>query len=307
MSEPLVELCGVGKAFRSRRGRVVALNEATFTVRRGDVFGLLGANGAGKTTALRCVLGLSRIDAGEVRVFGRARPDRRALFTRAAHLPEEPQLFAGATGRETLTYHGRLCRIEPKMLARRIDELLETLGLAEAANRLVGGYSKGMKQRLGIAAAVLGEPEIIFLDEPTRGLDPIGRRQVRDLLAGLASRGVTLFLNSHMLGEVERLCNRVAILVRGEVRAEGELAELLTAKSGLYVRFALPEGVDAAMFAGAERAEGGLWKLAVSDTAALAELAGRIAVAGGRVIAAQTERVDLEDFFLQVVRGEEEK
>ncbi len=307
MSEALVELRGVTKTFRTRRNRVMALRDATFTVRRGDVFGLLGANGAGKTTALRCTLGLTRIDGGELRVFGRVLTDRRHLFSRATHLPEEPQMFLGATGRETLAYHGRLCGIESRVLARRIDETLATLGLTEAADRPVSGYSKGMKQRLGVAAAVLPEPEIIFLDEPTRGLDPIGRRQVRDLLAGLAARGVTLFLNSHLLGEVERLCNRVAILVRGEVRAEGCLADLLTAKAGLFVRFALPEGVDTAMFAGAERAEGGLWKIAVADTAALADLAGRIAVAGGHVVAAQGERIDLEDFFMQVVGVEEEK
>jgi ABC-2 type transport system ATP-binding protein len=307
MSEPLVELRGVTKTFRARRTLVTALHEATFTVRRGDVFGLLGANGAGKTTAMRCLLGLSRIDGGELRVFGRAHPNRRELFGRAAHLPEEPQMFAGASGRETLVYHGRLCGLDARTLTRRVGETIEQVGLVEAADRPVGGYSKGMKQRLGIAAAILSEPEIIFLDEPTRGLDPIGRRQVRDLLAALAERGVTLFLNSHLLGEIERLCNRVAILVRGEVRAEGSLADLLTAKAGLFVRFALPDGVDPAMFPGAEHADGGLWKLAVTDTAALAELAGRIAVAGGRVVAAQTERVDLEDFFLQVVRAAEEE
>lgn len=306
MKEAVVEFAGVSKIFPSRRGRVAALQDASFAVYRGDVFGLLGANGAGKTTAMRCLLGLTRIDDGTLRVLGHVRPDRRTLFSRAAYLPEEPQAFARATARENLHYHARLCGLPKNRLAGRVSEVLRQVGLAEDGDRLLGTFSKGMKQRFGIAAVILHEPQLLFLDEPTRGLDPIGRRQVRDLLADLADRGVTIFLNSHLLGEVERLCNRVAILAEGHVRAEGRLDELLTAREGLVVRFSLPEEAGGGDWPQASRADGGLWKMTVDDTAQLAELSRRIAGEGGRVVSAQTERIKLEDFFIRVV-GEKEK
>jgi len=302
MSRPIVELIQVTKTFRDRRRRVVALKEATFTVNAGDVFGLLGANGAGKTTAMRCVLGLTRPDGGTVRVLDRERPDRRTLFSQAAYLPEEPQLFAGATGREQLRYFGRLSALKRDRLKTRIDQVIELVGLQDAAHRPIKTYSKGMKQRLSIGGAILHEPRIVFLDEPTRGLDPIGRRDIRDMLQRLADDGATLFINSHLLGEVERLCNRVAILVNGEVRADGLLSELLTEDERITVRFVLPENSAIEAFPQAEHAEGGLWKQIVADTPALADLTGRIAVAGGRVIEARTQRLALEDYFIRIVR-----
>lgn len=300
MSDALVELLDVTKTFRSRRGVVRALDAVNFGVREGDVFGLLGANGAGKTTALRCILMLTPIDSGALRVFGRERPDRRTLFGRAAYLPEEPQLFQGATGREHLAFFAELADLRGAKRRDRVAEVLATVGLADAGDRPIHTYSKGMKQRLGIAAAIIHRPRIIFLDEPTRGLDPIGRREVRDLLKSLADDGVTLFLNSHLLGEVERLCNRVAILDRGRLRKTGLLSELLKTDEAIDVRFALPE--NAAAFADAQRAEGGLWKTTVTDTEALAALAARIAQVGGRVVAAQAARIALEDYFIRVVK-----
>jgi len=299
--EPLVELRDARKTFYTRQGRVRALAGVTLAVNSGDVFGLLGANGAGKTTAMRCILGLTRLSGGEVRLHGRARADRRSFFRQTAYLPEEPQLYPGATGREHLRFLGRLSDLRGPRLRARIEHALTTVGLADAADRPISGYSKGMKQRLGVAAAILAEPRLIFLDEPTRGLDPIGRREVRDLLQALAADGVTLFLNSHLLSEVERLCNRVAILDRGEVRAQGLLTELLTEKETIDVRFSLPPTADPAAFGGAA-IEGGLWRTTVADTAALADLAGRVARAGGSVTLARAARVELEDFFIRVVK-----
>jgi ABC-2 type transport system ATP-binding protein len=304
MSEALIEFEAVSKVFASRHGMVQALDEISFTVERGDVFGLLGANGAGKTTAMRCILALTRINAGTLRVFGQARPDRRTLFARAAYLPEEPQLFQGATGKEHLRYFGRLNGVPSRDLEARVAEVLSIVGLAADGGRPIDTYSKGMKQRLGIAGAVLHRPEIIFLDEPTRGLDPIGRREVRDLLGRLAEEGVTLFLNSHLLGEVERLCNRVVIMDHGRVRATGLLSELLTIDAAIAVRFWMPEGVDGTTVEPTARFEAGAWQTGVADTAALAELAGKIAAAQGRVLSAQNKRLELEDFFLRVVRGD---
>jgi ABC-2 type transport system ATP-binding protein len=284
---------------------VRALDDLSLTVRRGDVFGLLGANGAGKTTALRCILGLTRLDGGAIRLAGRDWFNRRDFFAAAAYLPEDPQLFPGATGRELLGYFGRLCGLRGEPLRRRIGQVLDQVGLTEAADRQVRTYSKGMKQRLGIAGTILHEPQILFLDEPTRGLDPIGRRDVRDLLKGLAERGVTLFLNSHLLGEVERLCNRVAILDKGRLRAQGLLSELLTESDHLDVRFALPEGREPTGVPNAVRADGGLWKTTAADTTALASVCVAIAQAGGRVVSAQSARLELEDYFIGVVREAE--
>ncbi|HPQ71382.1 MAG TPA: ABC transporter ATP-binding protein [bacterium] len=305
MSDAVIQLRGVSKRFATRRAETLALDDVSFEVQRGDVFGLLGANGAGKTTAMRCILGLTHISGGSLRVLGRERPSRHELFARTAYLPEEPQLFAGATGREHLAYFGRLSAVDGVRLPARIDETLTLVELGDAADRRIGTYSKGMKQRLGIAAAILAEPEIIFLDEPTRGLDPLGRKRVRDLLAKLAAGGATLFINSHLLGEVERLCNRVGILDNGRVRAAGKLADLLGENSLLAVRFALP-GEPGPELAGAERADGGLWKTTVPDTAALAALSEKIAAAGGRVVSAQAERIALEDYFIRAIGREEQ-
>jgi ABC-2 type transport system ATP-binding protein len=305
MSEPLIELRHARKTFRTRQGRINALVDVNLAVQEGDVFGLLGANGAGKTTAMRGILGLTRLDAGAVRLAGRERVDRRSFFRQAAYLPEEPQFYQGATGREHLLYFGRLCELTGARLRGRVDESLAVVGLSDAADRPIAGYSKGMKQRLGVAAAILHEPRIVFLDEPTRGLDPLARREVRDLLQSLAARGATLFLNSHLLSEVERLCNRVAILDRGEVRVQGLLSELLVESEHIDVQFALPPGVDPAAFGPATAAEKGTWKAIVADTAALADLAGRLARAGGRVIAARAARVDLEDYLVRVVKENE--
>ncbi|HPM77416.1 MAG TPA: ABC transporter ATP-binding protein [bacterium] len=305
MSDAVIRLRGVSKRFATRRAATLALDDVSFEVQRGDVFGLLGANGAGKTTAMRCILGLTRISGGSLQVLGRERPSRRELFARTAYLPEEPQLFVGATGREHLAYFGRLSALDGARLQARLDETLRLVELNDAADRRIGTYSKGMKQRLGIAAAILAEPEIIFLDEPTRGLDPLGRKQIRDLLAKLAANGATLFINSHLLGEVERLCNRVGILDKGRVRAAGKLSDLLGENSLLAVRFALP-GEPGPELAGAVRADGGLWKTTAADTAALAALSQKIAAAGGRVVSAQAERIALEDYFIRAI-GREEK
>ena len=306
MSAALIELEQVSKTFSTRQGPVKAMDDVSFAVREGDVFGLLGPNGAGKSTTLRAILMLTRIDGGLLRVLGRERPDRRTFFSQAAYLPEEPQLFPGATGREHLQYFGRLCGMCGPDLNARVKEVLALVSLGDAGQRPIATYSKGMKQRIGIAAAILHRPRIVFLDEPTRGLDPVGRREVRDLLQRLADEGVTLFLNSHLLGEVERLCNRVVILDRGQVRGGGLLSELLTVNESIEVRFALPADADPTMVASSLPADGGLRKAVVDDTRALAELTGRIAAAGGRVVSAQAARLELEDYFLRVVKEGEE-
>ncbi len=301
MSEILVEFAEVTKTYRSRKGRVRALDGVSFTVAAGEVFGLLGANGAGKTTALRCLLGLSRIDAGRLRVFGREQADRRTLFAQAAFLPEEPRLFDGATGREHLLFFGRLCGLRGVALRQRVEETLAMVGLTDARDRRIAGYSKGMKQRLGLAGAILHHPRLLILDEPTRGLDPLAQHETRELFQQLAAQGVTLFLSSHLLGEVEKLCTRVAILDRGRLRAVGRLAELLDAGDRREIRFAWPPAAGAP-FPGARQDAAGGWTVVAADQVALNDLTERLVAAGGQVLEVRPAHRSLEDFFIQVVR-----
>ena len=209
---------------RKRYGRRAAVAGVSFGVARGEVLGLLGPNGAGKTTVIKMLLGLVRPDAGEVLLLGRPayEPAARA---RVGYLPElfryQPWLTAG----EVLALHVRLSGAEVPDREQR--ECLALVGLAERAGDRVGGFSKGMQQRLGLAVALVARPELVVLDEPTSALDPIGRVDVRDLVLDLKSRGVAVLLNSHLIGEVERVCDRVVILDHGAVAASGSLAELL--------------------------------------------------------------------------------
>ena len=196
----------------------------SFTVDRGEVVGLLGPNGAGKTTVIKILLGLVRPDAGEVLLLGRPARDPHAR-ARVGYLPELFRYQPWLTAAEVLTLHVRLAGAAVPAEERR--ECLAVVGLADRAGDRVGGFSKGMQQRLGLAVALVARPELVVLDEPTSALDPIGRADVRDLLLSLKARGVAVLLNSHLIGEVERVCDRVVILDKGRVAASGTLAELL--------------------------------------------------------------------------------
>ena len=204
-----------------RYGEIVAVDHVDLTVERGDVFGYLGPNGAGKTTSLRMLLGLIRPTEGSARLFGR---DPLEVGARAldgvAGFVEGPRFYPYLSGRKNLRLLGDLDGGAP---ASRIDEVLELVELRERAKDKVGGYSHGMRQRLGIAASLLRDPKLLLLDEPTTGLDPAGMRDMRELVKRLASEGITILLSSHILAEVEELCNRVAIIRRGSVIYEGRL------------------------------------------------------------------------------------
>ncbi len=210
MPEPVLE------TFRlhMRYGRKVAVEDLSLTVRRGEIFGYLGPNGAGKTTALKMLLGLVRPTAGTGRVLGARLGDRR-VRARLGFLPEHFRFQDWLTGRELLRFHGRLVGRRGAALEARCEELLGRVDLLDASHRPIRTYSKGMTQRLGLAQALLNEPEIVFLDEPTSGLDPVGRVLVRDIIRDLRARGVTVFLNSHLLGEVEATCTRVVFVKEG--------------------------------------------------------------------------------------------
>jgi ABC-2 type transport system ATP-binding protein len=207
------------------RRKVHALRGATFSVERGEIFGFVGPNGAGKTTCLRILMGLVFPTAGKAEVLGHAPGDVRAK-RRVGFLPENPYFYEYLTARELLDFVGRLFGLDRSERARRAADLLERAGLAEAADRRLRSHSKGMLQRLGVAQALIGDPELLVLDEPMSGLDPIGRKDVRDLIAAQRERGRTVFFSTHILPDVVELCDRVAIIVRGEVRRVGPIDEM---------------------------------------------------------------------------------
>src|SRR5687768_9452554 len=209
---------------RKRYGRRTAVDDVSFTVGRGEVLGLLGPNGAGKTSVIKMLLGLVRPDAGEVLLLGRRAADPRSRSA-VGYLPELFRYQPWLTAAEVLNVHVRLSRVAVGASERR--ECLALVGLADRAGDRVGGFSKGMQQRLGLAVALVARPELVVLDEPTSALDPLGRVDVRDLVLSLKSRGVAVLLNSHLIGEVERVCDRVVILDKGRVAASGTLPELL--------------------------------------------------------------------------------
>lgn len=225
---PIVEASGLTKVFRDfwRRPRVRAVDSIEFEIRRGEIFGLLGPNGSGKSTTIKMILGLLHKTSGRLSVFGRA-PDDVAVKKHIGFLPEESYLYRFLDARETLDYYGKLFGLEASVRKRRTDELLQMVGLERVAHRPIGEYSKGMMRRIGIAQALVNDPEFLILDEPTSGLDPLGTRQVKDLLLDLKSRGKTILLSSHLLADVEDVCDRMVILYGGKVRAEGTSEELL--------------------------------------------------------------------------------
>ena len=208
------------------RDRARAVDGVTFEVRRGEIFGLLGPNGSGKSTTIKLMLGLLKKTRGRLAVFGKA-PTDVAVKRRIGYLPEDSYLYPFLNASETLDYYAKLFGLDHRTRARRIDELLDMVGLAAVQHRQVREYSKGMQRRIGIAQALINDPEFLILDEPTTGLDPIGNRQVKDLILHLGERGKTILLSSHLLADVEDCVHRMVILYGGKIRAEGTCAELL--------------------------------------------------------------------------------
>ena len=233
MSDSLaVTVQDLAKVYRGGlfRRRVQALNSVSFDVPRGEIFGLLGQNGAGKTTLIKILLGIVKKSSGTARVLGHAAGDRRGRLA-IGYLPESHRIPHHLTGNTSLEYYGRLSRMSLSEIRAKRDELLDTVGLGKWGRTPVRDYSKGMQQRLGLAQAMLHDPELLILDEPTDGVDPVGRAEIRDVLFQLKDRGKTVFLNSHLLQEIELVCDRVAILHAGLVRHIGPVRELTEATS----------------------------------------------------------------------------
>jgi ABC-2 type transport system ATP-binding protein len=289
---------------RKRYGKQTAVDGVSFTVGRGEVVGLLGPNGAGKTSVIKMLLGLVRPDVGEVLLLGRPGGDPRAR-ARVGYLPELFRYQPWLTAAEVLRLHVRLAGASVSADERR--ECLASVGLAARAGDRVGGFSKGMQQRLGLAVALVARPELVVLDEPTSALDPIGRADVRDLLLSLKARGVAVLLNSHLIGEVERVCDRVVILDKGRVAASGSLAELLGRRE-LRLRL---DGVGARAeqrlaAAGQLSREGEVFTVALpadEETTTVPELVADLVGLGVRVHAVEPARISLEERLLDILRS----
>jgi ABC-2 type transport system ATP-binding protein len=219
---PAIETVGLRKEY----GRKVALHDLSLMVQTGEVFGLLGPNGAGKTTTVKILTGLVRPTAGEARLFGQPAADPAAR-RRIGYLPESFRFHDWLTGEALLDFHGRLAGLSVEERRQRIPQVIERVGLAGRGGERLRAYSKGMTQRIGLAQAILHRPDLVLLDEPTSALDPVGRREVRDLVRGLRAEGIAVLLNSHLLTEIEMVCDRVAIVDRGRVVREGRLADLV--------------------------------------------------------------------------------
>jgi ABC-2 type transport system ATP-binding protein len=289
---------------RKRYGRRAAVEDVSLHVGRGEVVGLLGPNGAGKTTVIKMLLGLVQPDAGEVMLLGRPGSDPAAR-ARVGYLPELFRYQPWLSAAELLALHVRLARIDVPEREQR--ECLALVGLADRAGDRLGGFSKGMQQRLGLAVALVARPELVILDEPTSALDPVGRVDVRDIVLHLKERGVAVLLNSHLIGEVERVCDRVVILDKGRLAASGTLEELLGQRQ---VRLHLTDLSAAAQerlgaTGGVQRA--GDWftvaLAAADDGVAVPDLVRDLIAAGARVHAVEPARISLEERLLGILRA----
>jgi ABC-2 type transport system ATP-binding protein len=299
---PAVWCSGLRKRYRRQQ----AVDDVSFTVGRGEVVGLLGRNGAGKTTVIKMLLGLVRPDAGEVLLLGRPARDPQSRV-RVGYLPELFRYQPWLTAAEVLALHGKLSGTPVPQAQRR--ECLALVGLADRAGDRVGGFSKGMQQRLGLAVALVARPELVVLDEPTSALDPLGRADVRDIVRSLREGGVSVLLNSHLIGEVERVCDRVIILDKGRVAAAGTLAELL-GRSEVRLRLG---GVSPAVrerlaAAGELSGDGDSWVVLLAageePEAVVPALVADVVALGARVQEVSPGRISLEERLLGILREE---
>jgi ABC-2 type transport system ATP-binding protein len=226
-AESAVKIENLVKDFKTSRKPLRAVDGVSLEIAAGEVYGLIGPNGSGKSTTMKALLGLVAPTSGSCSIFGR---DSMKVDSRndVGFLPENPYFYKHLTGAETIRFYGRLCGLRGKALVQRIEELLVLVGLEDARDRRLGGYSKGMLQRIGLAQALVQEPRLVILDEPTAGVDPLGSRQIRDLIFDLRARGITVFLCSHLLEQVQEVCDRVGIIFRGKMVKEGPLEELIS-------------------------------------------------------------------------------
>ena len=277
MSTPAISIKNLTKIYPIpfKREKVTAVKDLSLTVEPGQVYGLLGPNGSGKSTAMKVVLGLVSPTSGSTEIFGH---DSTLVESREAvgFLPENPYFYKYLTGEETLHFYGKLCGITGTKLRERSKELLQLVGLEGAADRGLGGYSKGMLQRIGLAQAMIQEPRLLVLDEPTAGVDPAGSREIRDLILDFKKRGITVLLCSHLLEQVQEICDRIGILNRGEMVREGKLEDLISIENQTELI------------------------LENASPALLAEIQAAIAKSSARLVEQRQPQKTLERYFLDV-------
>lgn len=296
------------RSLRKVYGRSIAVADLSLSVRQGEVFGFLGPNGAGKTTSVKMLMGLIRPTSGQARLLGRPLGDREAK-RKIGFLPELFRFHDWLSGEELLEFHGKLYGMSAAERRRRIPEVLELVGLAHRRKDLLRSYSKGMQQRAGLAQALLNDPSIVFLDEPTSALDPMGRLEVRNIIRSLRDAGKTVFLNSHLLTEVEMLCDRVTIINRGQVAATGTVQELLRRDPvvDLVVGTVRPDIESMLAKHGdlrdSEPTDSGrtTLRLAVTDDDAVARAVADLVGAGVPVYAVTPHGLTLEELFFEIV------
>jgi ABC-2 type transport system ATP-binding protein len=277
----IIEAVGLTKVFSDFwfRAKARAVDGIDFTIEQNEIFGLLGPNGSGKSTTIKMILGLLRKSRGRLAVFGKD-PSDVSIKSRIGYLPEETYMYRFLDARETLNYYGKLFGLDRRIRKKRVEELLDMVGLSQVAHRKVGEYSKGMARRIGLAQALINDPDLLILDEPTSGLDPIGTRQVKGLLEELGRKGTTILLSSHLLSDVEDVCDRMVILYGGKIRAEGTADELLSDSEHTVIR--VPH-IDTKTLAAVEKT--------LKETA------------GVTVESVESPRQRLEDFFLDIVES----
>ena len=284
-------------------GENAAVKNLTLQVEQGEVFGFLGPNGAGKTTSIKMLLGLIRPTAGTAMLLGAPSGDRAAL-ARIGFLPEHFRFQDWLSAAEFLELHGQLLNMQARDLKLRVDELLERVGLSDFRNKQLRTFSKGMLQRIGLAQALLNRPALVILDEPTSGLDPVGRRLVRDIIRDLRKKGTCVFLNSHLLSEIEVTCDRVAFIRHGEVVRILEMASLDTEKSSVTIRVT---GLSTEALAGLAqwgrdvRADGEHITMNIQNESALPEMTRYLVAQGAEVYALTPNRMSLEEIFIETV------
>lgn len=297
-----IDVRAVRKTFR---GRVNALCGVDMQTRRGEVFGLLGPNGAGKSTLVKIMLSVVRPTHVEGTVLG-APVGHKKTLRKVGYLPEKHRFPEYLSGRQAIEFAGEMCGVDRVTRKRRADELLDLVGMRDWANRRMGTYSKGMQQRVGLAAAMVNEPDLVVLDEPTDGVDPAGRRDIRDILVEIRRRGASVFLNSHLLSELEMVCDRVAVMVQGTVAAQGTIEEL-TADSRRYelvIEGKPPEWCSEADLQISESHSDEKTSLLVAKVAEASKIQGvldRLRADKRTIVSVKAVRESLEDLFMRYV------
>jgi len=311
LPETVIEVNDLRKTYRTpfARRKVEALRGVTFSVERGQIFGFVGPNGAGKTTTIRMLMGLIRPTGGSAKILGHAIPSRAARAG-VGFLPESPYFYDYLTVSELLDLAGRLFGVPGGERARRADKLIERVGLGRAKTMHLKKFSKGMLQRAGLAQALMNDPELVVLDEPMSGLDPIGRKEVRDLILELREQGKTVFFSTHILSDVEAITDRVAIVARGELQAHGTPAELVSRTLqgvDVTVKLADAAAADAALTEGATRIRraGEELSLTLAADADVDAWISRAHAAGARVMEIAPRHETLEDLFVRQVANAE--